>query len=506
MITEEAQRDGEEAFDSLALSMKGITKRFPGTLAVDNVDFSVRVGEVHALIGENGAGKSTLMNVLAGMFADYEGAIFLGTQQVQLRTPRAAKECGIEMIHQELNLALPLSIAENLLAGRLPTKHRLLDKRAMLSESRRLLKKVGLELDPEMPVEGISQHEAQRVEIAKALGNVPCILVMDEPTSTLSRSEVERLFEIIRTLRRRGLAIVYVSHHLPEIMEIADRVTVMRDGSRVATVEVGDATPATLVEMMIGRKMSETSIPRKRTPGEVRFRVRELSRFGFFHRVSFEIRAGEVLGLGGLSGAGRSELARSLSGIDPLDEGAVTLDGDELDNRSMTAAMRSGIAYLTEDRKLDGLALSLTAIENAAAGVTAKQRRRESSRAASQSFERLGESLRLYPMEPHRPISQFSGGNQQKVLLAKWLATSPEVLILDEPTRGVDVGAKRIIHESIARLADEGKSVLLISSDLPELVGLSDRVLVMRKGHIVRELSHSDCTEESVLLAASGER
>ena len=506
----------------VAFRMEGVSKRFPGTLAVDDVSFTVRAGEVHALIGENGAGKSTLMKIIAGAFDDYTGATYIGQKLVKLHSPAEAKAVGIQMIHQELSLAAPLSIAENVLAGRLPTRYGFIRRAAMLDETRQCLQRVGLDIDPNTLVEDISQHEAQLVEIAKALGNRPCILVMDEPTSALSREEVQRLFAIIRRLRRQGLAIVYISHHLSEVQEIADRVTVMRDGRRVATEDIGNVTNEQLVEMMVGRSVSMLYAQRKIAPGKVRLRVDRASRYGFFHDVSFELRAGEILGIAGLSGAGRSELARSICGIDPLDAGGVYLDGppigsrrsddDKADTGDITPAnyvhaIASRLAYLTEDRKQQGLALRMTLAENALSAIIPRQCRYGwyTPGAGKGLLARLIDRLKVHPPEPKRLVSALSGGNQQKVLLAKWLATDPDVLILDEPTRGVDVGAKAVIHAAIAEIADAGKCVMLISSDLPELIGLSDRVVVMRQGHLIGEIPKDRCTESAVLLAANGE-
>ncbi len=491
----------------VALQMVGVSKQYPGTLAVDHVDFTVYAGEVHALIGENGAGKSTLMKIIAGSFGDYTGRLMINSREVPLHSPAIAKANGIQMIHQELSLAPPLSIAENVMAGRLPTCGPFLNRAAMLAEARRCLARVGLDLDPETPVEEISQHEAQLVEIAKALGNNPCILVMDEPTSALGRDEVARLFEIIRNLRRQGLAIIYISHHLPEVLEIADRVTVMRDGRRVATEEIRNVTSEQLVEMMVGRSVSNLYAARKAQPGQVRLRVEHLSRYGFFHDVSFDVRAGEVLGIGGLSGAGRSELARSICGIDPIDSGAMTLDGRPLRPASYGAAIRRGLAYLTEDRKTQGLALRMSVAENILAPMIQRHSHGGVYRAGCGTtlLDRLMRLLDVYPPEPRRMVATLSGGNQQKALLAKWLATDPQVLILDEPTRGVDVGAKVILHRAIAEVADQGRCVVLISSDLPELVGLSDRIAIMRRGHFIGEIPRADATEAAVLLAANGE-
>jgi len=493
---------------ALALELRGVSKRYPGTLAVDEVDLLVRPGEVHALVGENGAGKTTLMKIIAGSFDDYTGEIHLNRRPVRLHSPSMARAAGIAMIHQELSLASPLSVAENVLAGRLPVRRGLLDRKALLAEARRCLAQVGLEhLDPLTPAEDLSQHEAQLVEIAKALGRDPCILVMDEPTSTLSRQEVERLFDIIRRLRGRGIAVIYISHHLSEVFEVADRVTVLRDGRKVATHAIRDVTKADLVEMMVGGAVSELYADRARAPGEVRLRAERLTRRGFFHDCSFVLREGEILGLCGLSGAGRSELARSLCGIDPLDAGRVLLDDRDVTPRGCTEAIRAGLAYLTEDREAQGLAMRLSAAENLLAAVIGRScrfgiyRRRPGAGLLRELFRRL----QIHPAQPRREMATFSGGNQQKVLLAKWLATDPEILVLDEPTRGVDVGAKVIIHRAIAEAADRGKGVILISSDLPELAGLSDRVLIMRQGHLIGEMAGPECTEQAMLLAANGE-
>jgi len=491
-----------------ALELRGVSKRYPGTLAADDVSLSVRSGEVHALIGENGAGKSTLMKIIAGSFDDYTGEVLLNDRPVTLHSPAMAKAAGIAMIQQELSLAGPISVAENILAGRLPSRRGLLDRKAMLAEASRCLSLVGLgHLDPLAPAEEISPHEAQLVEIAKALGRDPCILVMDEPTSSLSREEVDRLFEIIRGLRRRGLAIVYISHHLPEVLAVADRVTVLRDGRKVATKDIRDVTAAQLVEMMVGRSVSDLYAERTTTPGARKLSVEHLTRRGFFHDVSLHVCAGEVLGLGGLSGAGRSELARCICGIDPVDAGRIVLDGRPLSLRSYRAAVRAGLAYLTEDRKAQGLALRLRMGGNILSALIPRHSRWGvySPGRGRGVLKRLVGALDITPPQPGRLVGTLSGGNQQKVLLAKWLATDPQVLILDEPTRGVDVGAKVVIHRAIAELADAGKSVILISSDLPELVGLSDRIAIMRQGHLVGEIGRADATEASVLLAANGE-
>jgi ribose transport system ATP-binding protein len=478
--------------------MEGVSKRFPGMLAVDHVDFDVYPGEVHALMGENGAGKSTLMRILSGSFDDYTGEIRIGGREARIHSPAAAKEQGIGMVFQELSLARPISIAENLLVGRLPTRRGgFIDRAQLLREARACLDLVGLDLDPLMTVGEISQHEAQLVEIAKVLGNHPCILVLDEPTSSLSREEVQRLFQIIRDLRRGGLAIVYISHHLPEIFEIADRVTVMRDGRKIATKEIHEVTPQSLVQMMVGQSIDEFYLRREARIGTPVLRVELLTRLGFFHDVSFAVNAGEILGIAGLSGAGRTELARSLCGLDPVHQGRAFLDDAPLTADDYPRNAKRGLVYLSEDRKEDGLFLRLSVRLNLLAALPP-------ARSQTPVVARYMEELAIAAASPEMDVGALSGGNQQKVMLGKWLATDPRVLILDEPTRGVDVNAKRKIHEAVMALADRGAAVLLISSDLPELVGLSDRAVIMRNGRIIGEMPKHSLSEESLLLAANG--
>lgn len=493
----------------IAIEMKNVSKEFPGTLAVDGVHFTVCSGEVHALVGENGAGKSTLMKIMAGSFHDYSGEIYIRGEEVRLHNPSIAIDKGIGMIYQELSLAKPISIAENILVGRLPVKRGfILDRGAMLREASKLLQRVGLEdLHPFTLVEEISQHKAQLVEIAKVLGKNPDILVMDEPTSALSREEVELLFKIIVRLKEQGLAIVYISHHLPEIFRVADRVTVMRDAKKITTVDIKDVTAEEVAQLMVGRTIDEFYSQKKEYREEERLTVKNVSRYGFFHHISFHACRGEILGIAGLAGSGRTEICRSICGIDPLNEGEIFLDGELVNPRSLTEALEQGIGYLTEDRKNEGLFLRLIMKENLMATLipqhcTMSIYHKEKSRGLT---ETMIEDLDISPPSPDLQVSSFSGGNQQKILLAKWLATNPKVLFLDEPTRGVDVGAKKIIHRAIMELANRGTTIILISSDLPELVGLSHHILVMRKGHSLGWMKKDGITEETVLLAMNGE-
>ncbi|MDR1929910.1 MAG: sugar ABC transporter ATP-binding protein [Treponema sp.] len=493
-----------------ALEMRHVSKAFPGTLAVDDVSFSVKPGEVHALVGENGAGKSTLMKIMAGSFSDYTGEVFVGGRPVALHSPSAAKEYGIGMIYQELSLARPISVAENLLAGRLPRikGSPFVDWKAVERESKALLSRVGLDqLDIHISISEISQCEAQLVEIAKVLGGNPSVLVMDEPTSALSSAEVLRLFGIIRQLKSQGIAIAYISHHIQEIFDIADTITVMRDGRHVRTCGVGEVTSGDIVEMMVGRSIEKFYSKRAVRIGNELFRVEKLSRYGFFHDVSLKVHEGEILGVCGLAGAGRTELARSIIGVDPLDAGDIYLWGEKINVRNMSEAIEKGVVYLTESRKTDGLALALSVAENCLSTIIPRLSRGPfySGRKNKGRVSDLIDKLVIYPKNTDLLVSNLSGGNQQKVLMAKWIASSPKVMILDEPTRGVDIGAKEIIHGAISELAAQGNGVILFTSDLPEMVGLCDRVAIMRQGHIIGEIDKENMSEGSLLLAANGE-
>ena len=492
-----------------ALEMNQVSKAFPGTLAVSNVSFGVKPGEVHALVGENGAGKSTLMKIMAGSYTDYTGEVFMNGKMVNFYSPAAAKESGIGMIYQELSLARPISIVENLLAGRLPKKKGtpLIDWKTAERDSKALLDRVGLgDLDVHKPISEISQHEAQLVEIAKVLGSSPSVLVMDEPTSALSSAEVNRLFTIIRQLKDQGIAIAYISHHLQEIFEIADRITVMRDGKHVKTANIGEVTHEQIVELMVGRSISEFYAKQETQIGGEVFRLEDVSRYGFFHNVNFGVHAGEILGVCGLAGAGRTELARSVMGIDPLDAGNIYLAGEKIKIGSMSEAINKGITYLTESRKTDGLALDLTVAENCLACIIPRLSRGPfySGKRNRGKVLELIEALQIYAPGIDVPVRNLSGGNQQKVLMAKWLAAVPQVMILDEPTRGVDIGAKEIIHKAVANMAAQGNSIILFTSDLPEMVGLCDRAVIMHQGHIIGEIDRKNMSESSLLLAANG--
>ena len=493
-----------------ALDMKSVSKRFPGTLAVDQVDFRVNKGEVHALMGENGAGKSTLMKMLAGLFNDYTGDIYINGEKRELYTPEMAKDYGIGMVYQELSLARRISIYENLLVGRLPKKNALfIDKKEAIKEAKELLARVGLgDVDPTQDVSEISQCEAQLVEIAKVLGSNPSIIVMDEPTSALSSEEVQRLFEIIRNLKKQGYAIVYISHHIGEIFEIADMVTVMRDGKKVDTFPVSETNPEMLVEKMVGKPVQSFygGHVNMVTKDEV-LRVEDYTRWGFFHHINLTLHKGEVLAICGLAGSGRTEIARGLIGADETHGGKVYVHGKEVKFKNVGEAIQGGIGYLTEDRKVVGLALSQTVSDNVQTCIIDKHSKGglfNPNKQLALVDEKINE-MSVYPADPNRLVNSFSGGNQQKVLMAKWLATDADILILDEPTRGVDVNAKQTIHDAVKKFIEKGNAVILLSSDLPEVVNLCDRAVILREGHIIGEIQKEDITENALLMAANGE-
>ena len=498
----------------IALKMSGVGKRFPGTIAVNNVDFEVRAGEVHALMGENGAGKSTLMKILAGYFPDYTGEITIHGKNVRLNTPLRAKDEGIGMVYQELSIAYNRSVEENMFAGSIPAKGRLgwfVDRAALREKALQSLAGVKLEgrINPGTPMKNISQHESQLIEMAKVMNANPRILVMDEPTSALSSSEVEMLFSIIEDIKNKGVAVVYISHHLPEVFKVADRVTVLRDGRRIDTRPITEVSKESLVEMMIGSKVEEFTRSEAPERNETILKVRRLTRYGFIHEVSFELRRGEILGVAGLAGSGRTELGRCLCGADRVDYGELILEGETITVKTMGRMLKKGVAYLTENRKTEGLALRLSNSRNILSAVIPRLSRFGlcSARRGLSAVKKMFEELTISPREPGIPTSSLSGGNQQKVLLAKWLSTKPKILILDEPTRGVDVGAKRLIHQAVVKLAESGVSIILLSSDLPELVVLSDRITVMSQGHLIGDIRRDDGFDErKVLLAANGER
>ncbi|RSN48677.1 MULTISPECIES: sugar ABC transporter ATP-binding protein [Actinomadura] len=495
------------ADDGEILRVRGLRKTFPGVVALDGVDFALRPGEVHVLLGENGAGKSTLIKTLSGAHRPDEGAIEVDGRPVRIRSAQDAEDLGIATIYQEFNLVPELSVAENLFLGRPPRRFGLVDRRAMNAAARDLLARVGVAAEPTDRMAGLGIARSQMVEIAKALGQDARVLIMDEPTAVLTTGEVDRLFEIVARLRDEGVAVIFITHHLEEIPRIGDRVTVLRDGRSVAEVPA-DTPEDELVRLMVGRPI-DAQYPRERTePGPALLEVRGLTRAGVFRDVSFEVRAGEVVGLAGLVGAGRTEVARAVFGADRPDAGEVRVDGRALPPGDVQAAMRAGLGLVPEDRKGQGLVLGADVQENlglvtlgraSRGGVVDRAGQR---RGAGEIAGRLNVRMSGLAQE----VRTLSGGNQQKVVIGKWLLADAKVLILDEPTRGIDVGAKVEIYRLVNDLTASGHAVLMISSDLPEVLGMSDRILVMARGGIAGELPAGEATQDAVMaLAVSGQ-
>jgi len=486
------------------IRMRGIHKSFGPVKVLEGVDFELLPGEVHALMGENGAGKSTLMKILTGIYAPDAGTLEVDGQPASIATPADAEKHGIAIIHQELNLIPALSVADNLFLGREIQRFGLLDHRAMTRRAMEWLARVGMErLDPATLVERLSVGQQQMVEIARALGQNARVLIMDEPTAALTEHETNTLFKLIRDLRAQGTGIVYVSHRMEEIFALCDRISVLRDGHFVGTRPVPGLAFDEVVKMMVGRTLDARFPTRTPNIGDVRLKVEHISG-GMVRDVSFDLHAGEVLGVAGLLGAGRTELARLLFGLDKPSEGTITLDGKVVTPTSPNDAIQSGFGFVTEDRKAQGLVLDLSLRENvslprvpAHAGLVDRASEKKQTRG-------LIEALKIRARDMELNVRALSGGNQQKVVLAKWLALKPRVLILDEPTRGVDVGGKAEIYHIINQLAEQGVAILMISSELPEVLAMSDRILVMHEGRATALLDGHGATQEAVMTAATG--
>ncbi|MEV4353519.1 sugar ABC transporter ATP-binding protein [Nonomuraea sp. NPDC049625] len=488
------------------LSLSQVSKAFGAVRAVREVSLDLFPGEVHALAGENGAGKSTIVKILSGVHRPDSGRILLDGEPVEFGGPADAQRAGVAVIYQEPTLFPDLSVMENIFMGRQPRGRLGIDRRAMRVGAAELFERLGVPLDPDQPARGLSIADQQLVEIAKALSRQARVLVMDEPTAALSGMEVARLFGVARTLRAQGCALLFISHRLEEIFELCRRVTTLRDGAYVAEDLVADITPDDLVRRMVGREL-EALFPKQETEaGEVALKVRRLTREGVFTDVSFEVRRGEIVALAGLVGAGRSEVARAVFGIDRWDAGSVEVDGRRLRPASPTAAMAAGLALVPEDRRQQGLVMDLSIERNIGlAGLADVRRGPLVSRAAERERARdWAVRLRLKFARLTDAVNVLSGGNQQKVVLAKWLARRPSVLIVDEPTRGIDVATKAEVHRLLSELAGSGVAVLMISSELPEVLGMADRVLVMHEGRLAAEIPRADATEESVMAAATG--
>jgi ribose transport system ATP-binding protein len=493
----------------LLVSMEGIDKSFPGVRALDQARFELRAGEVHALVGENGAGKSTLMKVLAGVVRCDAGAIRLGGTAVAIASPRAARDLGISIIHQELNLVPHLTVAQNIFLGREPRRwpRFVLDERALDDAARAVLDRLRVGIDPRTRVSDLTVAMQQMVEIAKALALDARVLIMDEPTAALTTAEIAELFRITRELRARGVGIVHISHRLEELPEISDRITVMRDGQTIETLATPTATLDRIIERMVGRTLYEPApqIPEVAEQQEVVLELRRVTRGRAVRDVSFRLRRGEILGLAGLVGAGRTEVARAIFGADRIDSGEILVRGRPVRIRSPRDAVRLGIGYLSEDRKRYGLALGMAVETNIA---LATLRRcvgwlgTVNTAATHAMAHRYAGALRIRTPSLHHRASSLSGGNQQKVVIAKWLAADTEILLFDEPTRGIDVGAKSEIYQLMNELTRQGKSILMISSELPEVLRMSHRILVMCEGRITGELP-AGASQEQIMTYAT---
>ncbi|MDI9440374.1 MAG: sugar ABC transporter ATP-binding protein [Bacillota bacterium] len=490
------------------LEMKNISKAFYGVQALNNVDFSVLRGETHILLGENGAGKSTLVKILSGAYHKDAGEIFFDGEQIEISTPLDAQRKGISIIYQEFNLIPGLSVAENIFLGREPVKgNRLINWRVLNENAKAILDKLHADVSPTALVATLSVAEQQFVEIAKALSFGAKLIIMDEPSATLTPAEIDRLFAVIRDLKRAGVSIIYISHHLDEIFEIGDRVTVLRDGELVATDDIKNVTKDMIIRWMVGRDLTNTYPPRTTTPGEVVLEVQNLSRRGELHDISFHLRRGEILGIAGLVGSGRTELVRALYGADPIDSGEIKLHGRTLAIKTPKESIKNGIGFLPEDRKQEGLVLEQSVKNNVTLANLVKVVKNGiiSGSAEKAAVDEYVRNLGIRTVNQQVLIKNLSGGNQQKVVLAKWLFTDSDILIFDEPTRGIDVGAKYEIYQLMNRLTEQGKSVIMVSSELPEIIGMSDRVLVLHNGRITGEYTRDQFDQELIMKNAAGE-
>ncbi len=492
----------------IALEMRNIHKTFPGVVALDNMQLELREGEVHVLLGENGAGKSTLMKILSGAYRKDSGQIFLNGEEAQIQGPKQAQELGIGIIYQELNLVPYLTVGENIFLGREPRKLLgVIDQRALFALAQEILDRLGLSIDARTVVDELGVAEQQMVEVAKALSLNARVLIMDEPSSALTEKEITQLFKTIARLKRKGVSIIYISHRMDELFTIGDRVTVFRDGHYIGTESIAEVDRGKLIRMMVGRSLDEQFPKQKVKAGAELLRVEGLTRKGELHDISFSLHRGEVLGISGLMGSGRTALARALFGVDKHDSGTVFVHGKAEVFRSPRQAINRGLGFLTEDRKSQGLVLALSVRENiclpsverfSRLGVVDETRELEAA-------EKYCKELRIKTPHINQQVVYLSGGNQQKVVLSKLLCTESDILIFDEPTRGIDVGSKVEIYELMNALAARGAGIIMISSELPEILGMSDRIIVMEQGKIAAEFSAEEATQEAILSHAIGE-
>jgi rhamnose transport system ATP-binding protein len=488
------------------LKLEHIYKSFSGVHALEDAGIELLPGEIHALIGENGAGKSTLVKVVTGVHQPNSGSITFQGEPVSFHDTRSAQQQGIAAIYQDLNLFPDLNIAENIFMGHMPVnpKNLAVDWKQMYQEAERILHSLGVDLDPRSQLFGLSIAQQQMVEIAKALSLHAKILIMDEPTSTLTLRETEELFRIARQLRDAGTAIIFISHRLEELFEIADRVTVLRDGQYVGTSAITDVTESDLIQMMVGRTLDALFPKEDVEIGDVALKVEGLTKEGVFEDISFELHRGEILGLGGLVGARRTDVAEAIFGVKPADSGTIQLDQHTVDVRDSKDATRLGIAYIPEDRQQHGLVLPMDLKDNITLPILEQFAAHSwmDEAAERRTAQDFAQRLEVKASGLWQKAQELSGGNQQKVVLAKWLATKPKILILDEPTHGIDVGTKANIHQLMSQLAGQGLAILMISSEMPEILGMSDRILVMCEGRLTGEFNREEASQEKIMMAA----
>ncbi|MDR1138139.1 MAG: sugar ABC transporter ATP-binding protein [Synergistaceae bacterium] len=492
--------------NEVVLKAENITKKFPGTLALDRVSFEVKQGEVHAVVGENGAGKSTLMNVISGLMEPDGGEIIFMGKRVRFLNPREAQDAGIGFVHQELSLCPHLKVSENIFMGRLPHGgNTLIDRKKLKEMTGNFLEKFHADFTADDIVKNLTVAQQQIIEIAKALALDCKLLILDEPTSSITENETKVLFGIIDEIKQQGVSILYISHRMEEIFKVCDSVTVIRDGCLIDTVKTGDVTSEQVVRMMVGRNIENMYPPKSTGISDVILKVEGLNSKNMFMDISFSLKKGEILGFYGLVGAGRTETMRALCGIDSCDGKDVEFYGGKVENNAYRDSIDRGIVYITEDRKSQGLFLKMSVENNISA---AKIENIKSDFRIDQGKEsalcgRYVKELGIKIASEKQFVNSLSGGNQQKVMIGKWLATTPKVLIMDEPTRGIDVGSKSEIHKMLRKLSEEGVGVIVISSELPEIIGLADRVIVMHEGSITGELSGGDIKEENIIIYAS---
>jgi rhamnose transport system ATP-binding protein len=488
------------------LELNKISKRFSGVEVLHEVNFSLKPGEVHAILGENGAGKSTLVKVITGVHQPDGGEIRLNGQTVQFNDPRESRQAGIAAIYQELSLFPDLDVAENIFVGRQPTASGgRIDWRKLYDEAGKLLTSLGVHLNLRHKARSLSIAQQQMVEIARAFSINARILIMDEPTSSLTLSEVADLFRLVRRLRNEGTGIIFISHRLEELFELADRVTILRDGNYVDTRPLNEVSRDDLIRLMVGRTISNLFPKQEVEAGEVVLKVENLCQAGIFENISFELRKGEILGMAGLVGAGRTDLARAIFGVEPPSAGRIEVEGREVKINSPQEAIRLGLAYVPEDRQLHGLIPQMNITANISLPMLQEYARRGWLRDKVELKAAYGAARQMEVRANNiwQKARELSGGNQQKIVLAKWLSTKPRILILDEPTRGIDVGTKAAVHALMSKLASEGIAILMISSELPEILGMSDRVLVMREGHLTGQFIRAEATQEKIISAAT---